>query len=217
MLSAWRLSTFRILQISPAFHLQRSRLGRSIRRLRFINFLLRSDARAAYLGGQHRRGPDLATRFDGDLGAADWPHFGRLAGFTNRKPKYAMEDGRFPFVRVIEHSGDGYSARAELVKEVEQNLRETQVKRGQVSRAAEPTTLRPIDAFRSKPLYAGDHTRSDLAYAMYALAHGCSEEQVASTIRTRELSHKGNDKRQQAYVRWTLSKASNVLSRGHGR
>ena len=29
----------------------------------------------------------LAQEFGGDLGAADWRHFGRLAGFTNRKEK----------------------------------------------------------------------------------------------------------------------------------
>ena len=30
----------------------------------------------------------LAEKFGGDRGAADWRHFGRLAGFTNRKAKY---------------------------------------------------------------------------------------------------------------------------------
>jgi hypothetical protein len=30
----------------------------------------------------------LAQQFGGDPGAADWRHFGRLAGFTNRKEKY---------------------------------------------------------------------------------------------------------------------------------
>ena len=35
----------------------------------------------------------LATKFGGDKGAADWRHFGRLAGFTNRKDKYQSKDG----------------------------------------------------------------------------------------------------------------------------
>jgi hypothetical protein len=35
----------------------------------------------------------LAERFGGDKGAADWRHFGRLAGLTNRKPKHRAEDG----------------------------------------------------------------------------------------------------------------------------
>ena len=30
----------------------------------------------------------LAEKFGGDTGAADWRHYGRLAGFANRKAKY---------------------------------------------------------------------------------------------------------------------------------
>lgn len=160
---------------------------------------------------------ELASLFHGDLGAADWRHFGRLAGFTNRKPKYAMEDGRFPFVRVINSSGERYSAGSVLVTKVEQNLRETEVNREQVSRRGEPATLKTIDAFRSNPLYAGDHTRSDLAYAIYALAHGSSETHVANAIRTRDLSHKGNEKRQSEYIERTLKKASSLLSQAYAR
>lgn len=40
----------------------------------------------------------LATRYGGDPASADWRHFGRLVGFTNRKPKYIKEDGSYPFV-----------------------------------------------------------------------------------------------------------------------
>src|SRR5262249_50020582 len=39
----------------------------------------------------------LARQFGGDLGAADWRHFGRLAGFTNRKLRHKGPDGLFPF------------------------------------------------------------------------------------------------------------------------
>ena len=38
----------------------------------------------------------LAEEFGGDRGAADWRHFGRLAGFTNRKAKYMNDGGLFP-------------------------------------------------------------------------------------------------------------------------
>jgi hypothetical protein len=160
---------------------------------------------------------ELASRFGGDLGAADWRHFGRLAGFTNRKPKYAMEDGRYPFVRVIESSGERYSAGAECVKQIEQKLRQQLSKPTEVSRSAEPTRLKTIDQFRSNPLYSGDHTRIDLAYAIYALAHGSSEADVVIAIRGRDLSHKGNEKRQGDYVERTLKKAASVLSQAHSR
>jgi hypothetical protein len=160
---------------------------------------------------------ELASLFHGDLGAADWRHFGRLGGFTNRKPIHTMEDGRFPFVQVVESTGERYSAGSALLKKIEQKLREAQVKREQMSRTADATTIKTIDAFWSNPLYSGDHTRSDLAYAIYALAHGSSEEHVANAIRTRDLSHKGNEKRQGEYVERTLKKASSLLSRAYAR
>src|SRR3954471_24850664 len=52
----------------------------------------------------------LAEDFGGDRGAADWRHFGRLSGLTNRKPKYMAETGLFPYVRLIEASGAPYAA-----------------------------------------------------------------------------------------------------------
>src|SRR6202023_1510634 len=51
----------------------------------------------------------LAEEFGGDRGAADWRHFGRLAGFTNRKAKYLdASTGLYPYVRLIEASGSVY-------------------------------------------------------------------------------------------------------------
>lgn len=43
-------------------------------------------------------GKVLARRYAGDLNSIDWRHFGRLAGFTNRKPAYVNESGRYPYV-----------------------------------------------------------------------------------------------------------------------
>ncbi|MGO9057160.1 MAG: DNA-primase RepB domain-containing protein [Candidatus Binataceae bacterium] len=52
---------------------------------------------------------ELALRFRGDLGSADWRHFGRLVGFTNPKPNRRRESGLQPFVRLIEANGRIYS------------------------------------------------------------------------------------------------------------
>jgi hypothetical protein len=41
---------------------------------------------------------ELAREYAGDPASADWRHFGRLAGFTNRKRVHQKLDGRFPFV-----------------------------------------------------------------------------------------------------------------------
>lgn len=46
----------------------------------------------------------LAKSFGADPNSADWRHYGRLAGFTNRKPKYA-KNGVYPFVLIHQWSG----------------------------------------------------------------------------------------------------------------
>jgi hypothetical protein len=47
----------------------------------------------------------LAANYGGDPASADWRHFGRLAGFTNRKPERRDEWGRPPFVLLWEACG----------------------------------------------------------------------------------------------------------------
>ena len=170
---------------------------------------------------------ELATRFGGDVKAADWRHFGRLAGFRNTKEKYKRVvavpeyddwrgqnfdrdlegqwmDGngnvypdaqlreihgnlspiiRFPFVRLVEASGAiaRESARESegLVASVRARLERERADRAQAQAQfqaqVQKQTRRPlkgIEAFRGDPRYGGDGTRVDMAYAVYALAHG---------------------------------------------
>jgi hypothetical protein len=61
--------------------------------------------------------------------------------------------------------------------------------------------------------YGGDGNRIDLAYAVYALAHGANEEQVRAAIVSRDLSKKGPEERQLAYVERTIRKAYSALGR----
>lgn len=42
----------------------------------------------------------IAEEYKTDINSADFRHFGRLAGFTNRKPKYVNELGQQPFVKI---------------------------------------------------------------------------------------------------------------------
>ena len=65
----------------------------------------------------------LAKEFQGDQGSADWRHFGRLAGFTNRKEKYRQADGHFPYVRLIEATGATYEQASAFVPQVQEALR----------------------------------------------------------------------------------------------
>lgn len=48
----------------------------------------------------------LARELKGDVGSASYQHYGRLAGFTNRKPDYADKyTNKFPWVRITEATG----------------------------------------------------------------------------------------------------------------
>jgi hypothetical protein len=165
----------------------------------------------------------LAERFGGDTGAADWRHFGRLAGFTNRKQKYVdAQTGLYPFVRLSEATGKVYpraqqfleELRARLEKEGEERRRRNERWMKHPSQARED--LKPIEAFRRDPKYLGDNTRIDLAYAVYALSNGTAVGDVAAALWSRDLSHKGNDRRQNGYVERTIQKALRSIE-GVGR
>jgi len=153
----------------------------------------------------------LARRFLGDPASADWRHYGRLAGFTNRKEKYRGENGLYPFVLLHEASGRAYRRAADFLRDVEQTFnkaRERERARNQaIQTCALNAELKTLEDFRRRSAYGGDYTRSDLAYAIYALAYGIREKTLREQLASRDLSHKGSEKRQQEYLDRTISKA----------
>jgi len=161
----------------------------------------------------------LAEKFGGDTGAADWRHFGRLSGFSNRKEKYRQGNGLFPFVRLIEASQIVYPKAPEFVGEVRERLEreraaaEARSQRIHQNGARANLNLKTIDDFRNNPTYSGDGNRIDLAFAVYALSHGIQEADIRTAIATRNLGHKGNEKRQEEYVNRTIQKAIETASR----
>lgn len=156
----------------------------------------------------------LAERFGGDKGAADWRHFGRLAGLTNRKEKYRSDNGRYPFVRLAEWAGSPYPARRAFLEQVLAKISSRTASLATISPLPESRKPRlSIDDFRSRAAYGGDGNRIDLAYAVYALAHGASENDVRSALASRDLSKKGPEPRQRAYVERTVRKACSTLGR----
>lgn len=162
----------------------------------------------------------LAEKFGGDRGAADWRHFGRLAGFANRKAKYLdASTGLYPFVRLIEAGGGVYPEAEPFLAGVKRDLERRHAEREQLKQRANAVTIRPqdlksIDVFRTDVRYGGDGTRIDLAYAVYALSRGASAAEVEAVIRSRDLSHKGNERRQNDYVERTIKKALATIERG---
>jgi hypothetical protein len=155
----------------------------------------------------------LAHKFGGDPGAADWRHFGRLSGYTNRKDKYRASDGLYPFVRLMESSGTEYEKGKEFVSSIRTQVETDRAERLRIveaARSARPGNEGPrksIDVFRGDPKYGGDATRVDLAYAVYAVSHGVADAEITAALHSRDLSHKGSQKRQDDYVRRTVKKA----------
>ena len=162
----------------------------------------------------------VAMEFQGDLGSADWRHFGRLAGFTNRKEKYRQPDGHFPYVLLLEAGGSPYAKAKAFVAGVEAKTRSeiAEAERQRHSFRVRPQrateALKDIDHFRNDLKYGGAHSRSDLAFAVYSLDHDVPESQVRARIASQALSYLGSPARQRDYVERIVQKAMKYLSHG---
>jgi hypothetical protein len=74
--------------------------------------------------------------------------------------------------------------------------------------AQPPPPLRSLHEFHHDPRYAGDLHRADLAWARHAAGMGLSAREIRATIMdARDLSKKGDTRRQQAYAERTALKA----------
>jgi RepB DNA-primase from phage plasmid len=157
---------------------------------------------------------ELARRFEGDPSSADWRHFGRLAGFTNQKPKRRLRNGLSPFVRLRGSEGRIYSAAREFLEEVKSLSETFSIERIAWTRARFSSTedsVRPLAEFHGDPRYSGDLHRADLAWALHAASRGLPEQQIRDEIlHARDLSKKGGPERQLNYARRTAIKAITI-------
>ncbi|MBW4049674.1 MAG: DNA topoisomerase [Proteobacteria bacterium] len=89
----------------------------------------------------------LAEHYDGDLNSADGKHFGRLAGFTNQKPRHTTQAGRQPYV--LAHACPGTIARAApaYLEQIAQSLDKE---------AAEQERRKRLDALQAASPGAGE-------------------------------------------------------------
>ena len=131
---------------------------------------------------------------------------------------------RFPFVRLVEGSGIVARESERLVATVRARLEHELAERARLhaqfqlsAQAQKAGPIMSIDQFRANAKYGGDGTRVDLAYAVYAVAHGVDLATVQAALRSRDLSHKGNEKRQRDYVERTVRKALANMERERER
>lgn len=78
----------------------------------------------------------LAKRYVGDLNSADSRHYGRLAGFTNQKPKYRDSRGYQPYVLAHECTGTVAKDAPLLIEAIEERLAEMELRRERDQRMA---------------------------------------------------------------------------------
>lgn len=67
---------------------------------------------------------ELCRMYGGDAGSRDAVHWGRLAGFTNRKPHHVSRDGLFPYATLTRRTGKTAPAGPRLVVDVGTRLAE---------------------------------------------------------------------------------------------
>jgi hypothetical protein len=160
----------------------------------------------------------LAERFAGDPASADWRHFGRLAGFTNPKPERQLPSGMRPFARLRSAKGRVYSQAAQLLASISKDdeHQHATVKGEQPHRSKrrrkERVGVKALKEFHDDAIYAGDLHRADMAWAKHAAGCGLTLEQIkVELLNGRDLSKKGDHKRQVEYVTRTAEKALRSL------
>jgi hypothetical protein len=160
-----------------------------------------------------RAAKQLAGRFGGDPSSADWRHFGRLAGFTNPKQERQLPSGMRPFARLRSAKGRVYSKAAEFLAHAAENehQRREAGKREELHRRQgqhERAEVKALKEFHDDATYAGDLHRADMAWAKHAASRGMTLEEISDELLNgRDLSKKGNRKRQIEYVLRTTQKA----------
>ena len=162
---------------------------------------------------------ELAHRFGGDSSSADWRHFGRLAGFTNQKPKRRLRGGLPPFVRLHECGGRSYIAAPEFLEEVKSLAEKHSAERTAWTAPHSISTedsVRPLTEFQKDLRYGGDLHRADMAWALHAASRGLPEQQIRDEIlHARDLSKKGVAARQLNYAHRTAIKALGIVHPHH--
>jgi hypothetical protein len=151
----------------------------------------------------------LAEQFSGDMASTDANHFGRLAGFTNKKDKYLLNN-RHPFVLCREAKGvDAEKSQSlrDWARAKHEREKKDEMANERIPKSKEAKNLKPAGVAFS--LYFGqwsrcvkikgklmDFSRGDFAVACRMLKEGYSKEEIAIAlsenspdIQSRKINH----------------------------
>jgi hypothetical protein len=166
----------------------------------------------------------LAHRFHGDPSATGWQRFGRLAGFTNRKPSHQQPNGLYPFVLLRSASGREFPRSSDFLRELSEMSVQPRTET-QPQGIAVPDTLSPqrgrrfshlsLLRFRALTKYTGQAACADMAFCIAALANAMPEQMIADCLREHYLSSDPSESKREVYVGRTLRKAIGYVGRQH--
>ena len=167
----------------------------------------------------------LASQYDGDTDSADWRHYGRLAGFTNRKVKYIDENGRLPFVLLSSGKGKLAENSQQLLKlgqeELTRRKAELEKRRELITARAHVNGLKDGDEFYQSELgglyrrYGAnlDHSRADWMIVNKMISLGYSEASIYETLFS---CSPALDTRQGHHEHYITTTINNAFGRGNG-
>jgi hypothetical protein len=167
----------------------------------------------------------LARDYDADKGSADAHHYGRLAGFTNRKDKHASRTGYQPWVLCRESSGQTASQGPALVQRSTEIVEQHERKQEKAHRLQEIERPAPMatgqrrsatDEYRGEMAglvkrYGDDLSKCDFIASMKLASKGRSADEIGEAmaevspgIMERKAGHEAD------YIERTVSKAMEV-------
>ena len=160
----------------------------------------------------------LARGFNGDMNSADYRHFGRLAGFTNRKPVYC-ENGSFPYVLCHDSGGKICEIAKEIIyKGIWYLIDKEQIKKGMKSSSkTNRSPLNPEQFFLQSIIKMkdinSDISKLDFAICCRMIRKGFNDDDIfnamvkcSPSLEQRKAGHKDD------YVKRTINNAKKTCN-----
>ena len=166
----------------------------------------------------------LANRYGGDKDSADWRHYGRMAGFTNRKACHVSDTGQPPFVLLTGSHGKPAEQGAALLLAGRQWLEESRRQKVHSVPATRNDSGEASGFFKAQLAellnqYGGamDTSRADWMIIRRMMQAGFTRDAISEALKSHSLAmakRKGNHAT--TYLRVTLDNAFQAVAEDNG-
>ena len=162
----------------------------------------------------------LAQTYEADFASVGANHYGRLAGFTNQKPKHQNKRGQHPFVLLRESNGQVATAGRELLEQaremprIENSKRIDHLKRTvNITPEAERVFVSESISLEAKYGHKIDRSRADWMITKKMLKAGFEPSDIAGTMvkHSPEIENRKRDINVDDYVNRTINNAQEAI------